>query len=412
MSLEPVTNFKDSNGVDLGTKLVTKDYLISVYPGIADKIGIPPELWTWGDSTDGQLGNTIIIGDISTPVTTFSGGTNWKQLSCGGYHVAAIKTDGTLWTWGFGSFGRLGNGVTALVDMSTPVTTFAGGSNWKQVSSGNIITTAAIKTDGTLWTWGSASQGRLGNGVTAANGISTPVTTFAGGSNWKQVSSGDSHTAAIKTDGTLWIWGYGSFGRLGNGITTGEISTPITTFAGGSNWKQVSSASSHTTAIKTDGTLWTWGYGSSGKLGNAVTLGSISTPVTTFAGGTNWKQVIAGGALTAAIKTDGTLWTWGLASSGRLGNGVTTGNISTPVTTFAGGSNWKQVSASNHIAAIKTDGTLWTWGPGNNGRLGNGITTGDISTPVTTFAGESNWKQLSCGFRYTAAIKSVDFTPF
>jgi hypothetical protein len=411
MSLEPVTNFKDSNGVDLGTKLVTKDYLITVYPGIADKIGIPPELWTWGFGVSGKLGNGVITGYISTPVTTFSGGTNWKQVSAGNDHMAAIKTDGTLWTWGEGS-ALLGNGIT-IGDISTPVTTFAGGSNWKQVSAGSEHT-AAIKTDGTLWSWGTAS--RVGNGVVSGFAI-TPVTTFAGGINWKQVSGGEFHTAAIKTDGTLWLWGTGYNGQLGNGVTTtifGYISTPVTTFAGGTNWKQVSAGSGNTAAIKTDGTLWIWGGTTDGKLGNAVITANISTPITTFAGGSNWKQVSAGSQHTAAIKTDGTLWTWGYGGRGILGNGVVLGvtDISTPITTFAGGTNWKQVSGGSLTTAIKTDGTLWIWGHALAGRLGNGITTGDRSTPITTFAGGTDWKQVSGGSDFAAAIKSVDFTPF
>jgi alpha-tubulin suppressor-like RCC1 family protein len=159
--------------------------------------------------------------------------------------------------------------------------------------------TAIIKTDGTLWIWGRGDFGQLGNA--AITNRSTPVTTFAGGTNWKQVSSGTGHTAAIKTDGTLWTWGYGTLGRLGNRITTGNISTPITTFAGGTNWKQVSSGSDHTAAIKTDGTLWTWGYGNNGELGNNATT-NRSTPVTTFAGGTNWKQVSAIDRQTAAVQ--------------------------------------------------------------------------------------------------------------
>ena len=151
----------------------------------------------------------------------------------------------------------------------------------------------------------------------------------------------------------LFTWGFGIFGQLGNAVTTGNISTPVTTFAGGTNWKQVSCGGFHTAAIKTDGTLWTWGLGTNGRLGNAVTTGNISTPVTTFAGGNNWKQVSGGTAHTAAIKTDGTLWTWGQGTYGRLGNAVTT-NVSTPVTTFAGGTNWKQVSATTtaHTAAV------------------------------------------------------------
>jgi alpha-tubulin suppressor-like RCC1 family protein len=408
-SIQVTTNFRDSNGSDLGTKLVTKDYLISVYPEIGQQIGIPPELWTWGNGGSGRLGNAVASGNISTPVTTFTGGTNWKQVSSGSVHTAAIKTDGTLWTWGSGSSGRLGNAT--VTSTSTPITTFAGGTNWKQVSGGSSHT-AAIKTDGTLWTWGLGGFGQLGNGVTTGN-ISTPITTFAGGSSWKQVSAGYQHTAAIKTDGTLWTWGNGNSGRLGNAVISGNISTPVTTFAGGTNWKQVSSGNLHTAAIKTDGTLWTWGAGDQGRLGNAVTTVTRSIPVTTFAGGTNWKQVSCGSVHTAAIKTDGTLWSWGVGGNGRLGDATTT-NTSTPVTTFAGGTNWKQVSGGNqHTAAIKTDGTLWTWGLGNNGQLGNAVISGNISTPVTTFAGGTNWKQVSASLgvfgAHTAAIRSVDF---
>jgi alpha-tubulin suppressor-like RCC1 family protein len=402
MSLEPITNFKDSNGIDLGTKLVTKDYLLSVYPEIGQQIGIPPELWTWGNGGSARLG-TNDTTNVSTPVTTFAGGTDWKQVSSGNSHTAAIKTDGTLWTWGSGGSGRLGNAT--LTNRSTPVTTFAGGTNWKQVNSGTSHT-AAIKTDGTLWTWGLGGSGQLGN--FAADNRSTPVTTFAGGTDWKQVSAGDNHTAAIKTDGTLWTWGSGSLGQLGNADTTNR-STPVTTFAGGTNWKQVSVAE-HAAAIKTDGTLWTWGLNEDGELGtNDITL-NRSTPVTTFAGGTNWKQVSSSRNGTQAIKTDGTLWVWGDGSNGQLGNRNTT-DRSTPVTTFAGGTNWKQVSGSSwgySVAAIKTDGTLWTWGRGSYGQLGNASLT-NRSTPVTTFAGGTNWKQISSGSSHTSAIQSVDF---
>ena len=404
MTLRPTTNFKDSNGVDLGQKLVPKDYLISVYPSIGEQIGIPPELWTWGYGGIGQLGNRV-LDNRSTPVTTFTGGTNWKQISAGREHVAAIKTDGTLWTWGRGDNGVLGtnDGITR----STPVTTFAGGNNWKQVSMGNLSHAAAIKTDGTLWLWGDGSNGVLGNGI--VTGIrSTPVTTFAGGTNWKQVSAKNAHTAAIKTDGTLWLWGQRDFGKLGNAdISSLDKSTPITTFAGGTDWKQVDVGGDHTVAIKTDGTLWVWGYAYDFSSQSFI---FASTPTTTFAGGTNWKQVSAGNLYTAAIKTDGTLWTWGYEAEGQLGTNSLTDKF-TPVTTFAGGNNWKQVSANGNLTvALKTDGTLWTWGSNAFFQLGNAINfTSNRSTPVTTFAGGNNWKQVSSGSRLTMAIRSVDF---
>ena len=253
----PNTNFKTSDGVDLGNKLITKEYLMSVYPQIANQL-ITPELWVWGDNEYLQLGINFGGGAQSKtciPVTTFAGGANWKQIASGVNHMAAIKTDGTLWAWGRNSYGQVGDNRTtnSISHPRTPVTTFAGGTNWKQVSCGSNYT-AAIKTDGTLWTWGSGQLGT--NDLTQRL---TPVTTFAGGTNWKQVACGGYSTAAIKTDGTLWTWGRNFLGELGindAGGLTGR-STPITTFAGGTNWKQVSggSSSGHAAAIKTSDDL-------------------------------------------------------------------------------------------------------------------------------------------------------------
>ena len=395
---EVVTNYKDSDGVDLGKKLISKDYLISVYPQIADQL-ITPELWTWGRNQFGGAGDNTNNNNRITPVTTLAGGSNWKQVSAS-IGCAAIKTDGTLWTWGYNLYGQLG--TNDGTHRSTPVTTFAGGTNWKQVACG-YPHTAAIKTDGTLWTWGFNNNGQLGTNDTTER--RTPVTTFAGGTNWKQVYSLALFTVAIKTDGTLWTWGQNNYGQLGVNDTTAR-STPVTTFAGGTNWKQVDCGYNHTGAIKTDGTLWTWGRNAYGKLGTNDTT-HRSTPVTTFAGGTNWKQVSTSVNHTAAIKTDGTLWTWGYNAYGVLGVNDTT-ERNTPVTTFAGGTNWKQVSFGRFAStAIKTDGTLWTWGHGNEGNLGINDTV-QRNTPVTTFAGGTNWKQVSAGIYITAAIKTSD----
>ena len=358
-------------------------------------------LWVWGRNNNGQLGinNT---NTRCTPVTTSTGGANWKQVSGGDIHRAAIKTDGTLWAWGLNSYGQLGvNDAGAGLNRSTPVTTFAGGTNWKQVACGYNFT-AAIKTDGTLWTWGLNSDGQLGvNNLTSPR--CTPVTTFAGGTNWKQVACGGQYTAAIKTDGTLWTWGINFLGHLGDN-TTSDKSTPITTFAGGTNWKQVSAGDAHAAAIKTDGTLWTWGYNFLGQLGDNTAI-TRSIPVTTFAGGTNWKQVSCGSNHTAAIKTDGTLWTWGRNSDGQLGTGG--GDKPTPVQ-VASATKWKQVSCLNlNTAAIQTDGTLWTWGANSYGQLGVGDRF-SRGSPVTTFAGGTIWKQVSCGGNHIAATTYID----
>jgi alpha-tubulin suppressor-like RCC1 family protein len=402
-------------------------------------------LWTCGYNGKGELGDGTTT-DRSSPGTTAGGGTNWKQVSAGYNHTAAIKTDGTLWTCGYNLQGQLGDGTTT--DLSSPGTTAGGGTNWKQVDCGAGYT-AAIKTDGTLWTWGANSSGQLGDGTTSNR--SSPGTTAGGGTNWKQVSAGELHTAAIKTDGTLWGWGLNDSGQLGidpfkyrgspvttarggndwaqvscgyrnsAGITVyGElwvwgcysgsgsldyVFSPVTVAGGGTNWAQVSCGDDHTAAIKTDGTLWTWGVNTSGKLGDGTTTSRLS-PGTTAGGGTNWAQVsTAYGFYTAAIKTDGTLWTWGANDYGQLGDGTTTSRRS-PGTTAGGGTNWAQVSCGyNHTAAIKTDGTLWTWGVNTSGKLGDGTTT-SRSSPGTTAGGGTNWAQVSCGVDHTAAIKT------
>ena len=411
MPYEPTTNFKDSNGVDLGKKLVTKDYLLEVYGSIlenspASGLVVTPELWTWGSNSAGQLGTNNTANPLATPVTTFSGGTNWKQISAGNNFTAAIKTDGSLWTWGTGGNGRLGIN-DATVSKSTPVTTFAGGTDWKQVACGSD-SAAAIKTDGSLWTWGNNANGQLGtNDTTQRN---TPVTTFVGGTTWKQVDIGYRFVGAVKTDGTLWMWGANFAPNLGRGGPNNDPNpVPVTTFAGGTDWKQVACGEYHTVAVKTNGTLWTWGGNDFGELGINVNGGTRGTPVTTFAGGTTWKQVTAGfSKISAAIKTDGTLWTWGDNSQGTLGTNDNTPNRSTPVTTFVGGTNWKQVSLFSHASAIKTDGTLWVWGQGGSGRLGTNDGNARF-VPVTTFAGGNNWKQVSSGNNFTAAIQTIDY---
>jgi alpha-tubulin suppressor-like RCC1 family protein len=378
---------------DLENYFVTESWLIDQWVG--------DTLWTWGFNDNGQLGvNDAGTNTRCTPVTSSAGGANWKQVAGGEYYTAAIKTDGTLWTWGQNNLGQLG--INDTNPRCTPITTFAGGTNWKQVACG--YSAAAIKTDGTLWTWGDNSYGNLG--VNDTNRRCTPVTTFVGGTNWKQVSAGSFNTSAIKTDGTLWIWGRNEHGQLGINEAGGTThrTTPVTTFAGGTNWKQVACGQYYTAAIKTDGTLWTWGRNSYGQLGNNNT-NPRCTPVTTFAGGTNWKQVFRGGVHIAAIKTDGTLWTWGRNAFGQLGVNDTI-DRSTPVTTFVGGTNWKQVSGGyRYTAAIKTDGTLWTWGRGTEGQLGVNDANGR-TTPVQTFAGGTNWKQVAGGIGHTLAVTS------
>ena len=370
-----------------------------------------PTLFMWGGSNpEGQAIPMLGVPDItsrSIPSTTFAGGTNWKQVSTGYDHTVAIKNDGSLWAWGRNTAGQLG--INNLTNKSTPVTTFAGGNNWKQVS----LTrggTYAIKTDGSLWTWGGNGAGQLGiNNNNDGDDRKTPVTTFVGGTTWKSIAvCGNGTITAIKTDGSLWTWGYNAYGQLGINNTANR-SVPTTTFAGGNDWKIVGGGYRHTTAIKNDGSLWVWGRNAQGQLGTND-LTQRNTPVTTFVGGNTWKTIgNLNGATeaTAAIKTDGTLWVWGQGK--RIGvNDIN--NRSIPVTTFAGGTNWKSASIGReNMAAIKTDGSLWVTGEttilyGNNNSIFS-------YTPAPAAGGTSNWKQVSLCPGAAQSIGAIKYSP-
>ena len=358
------------------------------------------KLWSWGYNGNGELGDNTIVSK-SSPIQSITYGSDWKNVACGYYTPMAIKTDGTLWCWGDGSNGALGNNNTN--DVSSPVQTVAGGTNWAKISSGTYYDHSfAIKNDGTLWGWGYNDSGELGTGETANK--SSPVQTICGGTNWRDIASGGRHTAAIKTDGTLWCWGDNSNGNLGNNNTT-NVSSPVQTVTGGTNWKQVSSGERIVFAIKTDGTLWGWGEGNNGQLGNNSTL-DVSSPIQTVCGGTNWKSVSCGNEHVAAIKNDGTLWMWGYNNFGQLGNDNTS-SISSPIQTICGGNNWKTVSCGfRTTAAIKNDGTLWLWGEGGDGQLGNDSEL-NISSPVQTVMGGNNWVSVATGYLSTFAIEEV-----
>ena len=252
-----------------------------------------------------------------------------------------------------------------------------------------------------MWCWGRNQNGQLGVNDTTNRNTPVQVGTAV---DWRQVDCGQSHSSAIKINGTLWSWGNNYSGQLGINNTT-QKNTPMPEFNGATTWKSVACGGYTTSAIKTDGTLWSWGFNTNGQTGNNGNT-NVQTPVTTLAGGTNWKQVSAGKKHTVAIKTDGTLWSWGINGSGQLGvNGTTT--RFTPVQEFNSAQTWNSVACGGYTtSAIKTDGTLWMWGYNNQSQIGLNDTTAR-QTPVTV-GGGNNWKKVAAGYQHTAAIKSTD----
>ena len=354
-------------------------------------------LVSWGSDSYGQLGDGTTNANQSSPVAAAGAyDQSWCTVASGWGNMIGVKTDGTLWTWGSNLCGLLGNGTTT--NRSSPGTTIGGGNTWCQVDTA-IRHSAAVKTDGTLWTWGRNTGGYLGD-LTVVN-RSSPGTTAGGGSNWQQVSLGRYHSTAIKDDGTLWTWGLNNCGQLGDGTTTAR-SSPGTTAGGGTNWCFVNTSLATTAAIKCDGTLWLWSSNELGALGNNSTL-IQSSPVTTSGGGTTWCTASVGSGHSVAVKCDGSIWTWGWNSSGQLGDGTVTGRCS-PGTTAGGGTNWCSVDAGGTVTgAVKTDGTLWMWGINNSGQLGDnsGLNRCSPTNPVGSIC---TWCSVAVGDNQTAGI--------
>ena len=327
---------------DLKTAFVSDAWLLDQFVGNT--------LFNWGGNTEGQLGDNT-ASSKSNPIQTVTGGINWKQVACGSYFTAAIKTDNTLWSWGSNSNGHMGDNTITV--RSSPVQTVTFGTNWKQVFCG-YATVCSVKTDGTLWCWGDNSGGQIGDNTSTKR--SSPVQTIAFGTNWKQVFCGYAHTIATKTDGTLWVWGLNSNGQIGDN-TIANYSSPVQTVTFGSTWKQASGGKLHTACVKTDGSLWIWGNNDQGQLGDNTII-KRSSPVQTIAFGTNWKQVFCGYRSTTAIKTDGSLWLWGNNGYGQLGDNTTATKRSSPIQTTAYGTNWKQVSGGYKQTAAVTNGDI------------------------------------------------------
>ena len=325
------------------------------------------QLWLWGYGNQGQLAQNNRTSYSSPVQVPGSWGTS---IVLGGSEGSAIGTkgDGTLWSWGYGNFGEIGNNTSGSgADYSSPVQ--VPGTTWNIVGLGRYEA-AAIKTDGTLWAWGNNSQGALGqNNITQ---YSSPVQ-VGSDTTWSGIFMNHKNAYGVKTDGTLFTWGNNEIGQLGQNNVDVFYSSPVqlpgTTWSSGKyKW---GGGYRYTSTVKTDGTLWAWGNNEYGQLGqNNKTQRSSPVQVP----GTTWKYVSDGvhQDSVAAIKTDGTLWSWGQNGEGCLGHSESpSSNKSSP--TQVPGTTWDRVAFGHTlIIATKTDGTLWSWGQENFGALGHG----------------------------------------
>ena len=342
------------------------------------------ELYTWGAAGQGRLGINLPQNQSRSSPTQIPG-TTWRSVSCdaGAYNVGfslATRTDGTLWAWGGNWQGNLGqNSIGNPSDMGLSSPTQIPGTTWSGHVTVSQHASSAVKTDGTLWMWGYNTSGQLGqnNRTSYSSPVQVPGTTwttteYVNDGNWAGFLLG-------KTDGTMWGIGSNGWGDLGQNNTT-SYSSPVQIPG---TWSDARAASSSMTcATKTDGTLWTWGNGSDGRLGLNAEGIHYSSPVQ-IGSDTDWGITAGKVSSTSysgiAIKTDGTMWAWGKNNKGQLGlNNVVYRSSPTQIP----GTTWATVTGDDDtLIAVKTDGTAWGWGDNSYGEVGVNDKT-DYSSPT------------------------------
>lgn len=317
------------------------------------------------------------------------------DISAGARHTALLKDDQTIQTWGNGvnGLGALGFGNNLNVTVPKHVNSLK---DVKKIFTGTAAT-FVINEDNTLWATGLNDRGQLGTGTYGAGNISNVFVQIGTASDWETISADNVHTMGIKTNGTLWGWGSNGEGKLGNG--TGLPSYVPIQIGTDTNWKQVSTAAHHTTAIKTDGTLWGWGL--LAAVANSPTPVQIGTD-------NDWKTISSDyGLHTLALKNDGRLYVFGgiwEINCGTLGLGPSITSATMP-TQIGTDSDWEVISASARSSfGIKTNGTLWGWGQNSVGNLGDG-TQIDRFVP-TQISTDNDWQTVSVGLLHVVALKT------
>ncbi|MBB6635238.1 InlB B-repeat-containing protein [Cohnella thailandensis] len=324
-------------------------------------------VWGWGRGGSGQLGNGK-TGNYTYPVKT-AGLSGVQSIGIGYFNGYAVLEDGSVWAWGKNDYGQIGDGTTT--GRISPVQV-QGLSGIKKVSSGSGQHALAIDEYGDVWAWGSNESGQLGDGTIISR--ETPVL-LMGLSDIKEVATGGSFSLALKDDGTVWSWGWNKQGQLGAGLAADlrEDPQPI---PGLSGIVAISAGYNHALALDENGRVWAWGQNTNGAVGDG-TYTERRSPVQ-VAGLDDVATISAGYFHNLVIKKDGTVWGWGFNHQNQLGDGSTT-TSTTPIR-VPGLERAAAVAAGQfHSLAMDSDGFGWAWGYNSGGPLGDKT---EISRPM------------------------------
>lgn len=357
--------------------------VISIGTASGDGLAVHADgtVWAWGPNNgSGVLGpiSGTATQKVLTPVQVpgLSGITSVVGVGSAAY---ALKSDGTVWGWGMQWFGQ--NTVTTMstpiqIQGLTSITAIAGNSGGWNAANGSVY---ALKSDGTVWAYGWNGEGERGDGTLSQATVPSQV---SGLDNITAVAGGFLSGYALRKDGTVWAWGSNQAGELGNGTATNFTTSPGqvqglagATAIGAGGFTQVGIPEGDAYAVHNDGTLWAWGGGGTGALGTGD-LGNSLIPVHVPAM-SNVIAVAGGSGAGYAVRSDGTAWAWGSNASGQLGNGTTVDSPVPVQVQFL--SSVKTVIGGVDVAyALLSDGTVWAWGDNSDGELGNGGTSSSL----------------------------------
>jgi alpha-tubulin suppressor-like RCC1 family protein len=389
--------------------------------GMAHTVALASDgtVWAYGYNYYGELGNgqsgTNQTGALVPNHVLGVGGSGLlsgiSSISAGGNDSIAVASNGFVYDWGLNANGQLGNGTTT--DSSKPIQVLApsGQSGYLSgviaVSQGNNVS-YALKSDGTVWAWGAGSYGALGNGNTTDSSLPVQVLAPQGQSGYLTgvvditAGSAASTALALKADGTVWGWGYNAYGSLGNGNTT-DSAWPVQVLAPTgqrgflTGVRKLSAANAHALALMSDGTVDSWGYNNYGQLGNnsggSGSYSSIPVKVVGQGGTGNLSGVVdvsGGSTQSLAVLSSGNVYSWGSNGYGELGINSSDSSVhGSPVEVLGqGGTGFLSsigavgAGSASFSLAVDSNGNPWGWGRGFEGQLGNGLITAVNPTPL------------------------------
>jgi alpha-tubulin suppressor-like RCC1 family protein len=334
-------------------------------------------VWAWGANDDGQLGNGTTKGSlVPTRVTNLARGVT--AIAAGWDSGVALKSDGSVWTWGNNDRGQLGNGTTAPSTRPARVTGLAGKVTAIAAGSAFVL---VLKSDGTVWAWGDDFQGQLGDGRNTDT--TTPVKVQGLTRKVIAVAAGKAHSLAIESDGMVWAWGDNGSGALG--ARTGDVfqNTPIRVQGLSGRTTFVAAGLDHSAAIQSDGSVWMWGR----KFIPSGDYMGTDEPQK-MPGLSHVREVAGGWDFFVALESNGSVWSWG-ENLDTLGDGPGD-SLAQPVAVLGLRSGVVAIGVGVQDGyAIVSKGALWSWGNNNDGELGNNTIDpeggSDHPVAVTTF---------------------------